>query len=685
MLIKFPFEQGLIAKPARQPWRISLLASAAFVAFVCLPVQLAAQTMVTQTSQEANPVNLPGIARPAPVTSGTNQLAAIGPWGASASSEAFPALPATLWSGSEPQTLAILLARITADQRLPIMQQLVRRTLFSGGAAPTDDVAVMAARFDAAARLGPARDAARLWESVPRLLDRPELAIRAIDANFLAGDLERGCGIVRDIRINAPSAVLLEQAAVCYALQRETSAAQVAIDLARSEPDPPPGGPGRTVDDAWMERTIVAMSSGGAVRLPGFKADTPRAFGLSLAAGQAPAAGDLGGLSAPVLSTLALRAGPIQREAAAAAARQSTLTPGAWRTILPPPDPQPQPILPTLTPQLQVDGDTGVILPPPPPVVPPVQGTAFAAELRAADSPAKRASVARRLEPFLSDVINPAQADASLFAEALLWAGDTEGARRFLALAGSTIDPRLMLAQTLLDPDNPSAVNGAAVVRVIDRASTDAQMASASRLAAAAWAAGHPMTGGQAILLSRPASATPAIRSGEMAALKLASERGALAETVLLAALVLQERDAHLLDAATAVSVIEALRHVGLEYEARQLAAELVLADLIPVAAPVTRPAQTSTPASTTPPRPAAARPATTPAPIPPAPTTRPATATTPPRTTSPPPARSPAAPAATTARPAARPAPPPAARRAPPTPPPPPSRSQPRANWGQP
>lgn len=556
------------------------------------------------------------------------------------------------------------------------MQQLVRRTLFSGGAAPTDDHAVMAARFDAAGRLGPARDAARLWESVPRLLDRPELAIRAIDANFLAGDLERGCGIVRDIRVNAPSAVLLEQAAVCYALQRETSAAQVAIDLARSEADPTPGGPGRTADDAWMERTVVAMSSDGAVRLPGFKADTPRAFGLSLAAGQAPSAADLGGLSAPVLSTLALRAGPIQREAAAAAARLSTLTPGAWRTILPPPDPQPQPL--PAAPQLQVDGDTGVIMPPPPPVAPPVQGTAFATELRAADSPAKRASVARRLEPFLSDVVNPAPADASLFAEALLWAGDTAGATRFMALAGTTIDPRLILAQTLLDPDNPGAVNGAAVVRVIDRASTDAQMASAARLAAAAWAAGHPMTGGQAILLSRPASATPAIRSGEMAALQLASERGALAETVLLAALVLQERDAHLLDAATAVSVIEALRHVGLEYEARQLAAELVLADLIPVAAPATRPAQTSAPASTTPLRPGAARPATTPAP-----TTRPATATTPPRTISPPPARSPAAPAATTTRPAARQAPPPAARRAPP--PAPPAKTQPRANWGQP
>jgi hypothetical protein len=233
------------------------------------------------------------------------------------------------------------------------MAQLVRRALLSGGEAPGAGDPAMIARFDAAARFGPARDAARLWDAVPRLLDRPELAVRAVDAWFQAGEIERGCGIVRDIRVSAANPILLEQASVCYALQGETSAAQVAIDLARSEREATPAGLQFTADADWMEQMVVAMSANGAVRLPPFRHDTPRAVGLSLAAGANPASAELASAAGPVLGTLALRAGPQQRAAASAAASMGTLAPADWRAILPAPSPQP-------------------VAPPPPPPLPPV-------------------------------------------------------------------------------------------------------------------------------------------------------------------------------------------------------------------------------------------------------------------------------------------------------------------------
>ncbi|MCU0882578.1 MAG: hypothetical protein MUF14_07920 [Hyphomonadaceae bacterium] len=662
--------------PSRQSRLRGWLALGACLTALVPPGLAASQTRPAE-AQDPRPASGPVMTRPAPVSTGQAPLGVIGPWGAAASSPAFPALPATLWRGSDPESLRILLARASPDQRAPVMAQLVRRALLSGGEAPGAGDGAMVARFDAAARFGPARDAARLWDAVPRLLDRPDLAVRAVDAWFQAGELERGCGIVRDIRVSEANPILLEQAAVCYALQRETSAAQIAIDLARSERQATPAGLQFTADADWMEQMVVAMSANGAVRLPPLRHDTPRAFGLSLAAGANPATSQLSTASGPVLGTLALRPGPAQRAAASAAAGMSALTPADWRAILPAPAPQPVAPPPPPPPPPIVDPVTGAVTtpPPPPPVAPPVQGQALTTELRGATTAMARAAVARRLAPVFADVQNPAAADRALLVEAALWAGDLPAAARFAALIPDGSDPRLALAARLLTPEPPSGrgsptaqADAFLVQRVVERASNAAARNRAARLAAVAWAAGLPVSGAASSLIAE-APTSIGVRAMTLAGLQLAAARGAQGEAVLLAAEAMQGKELAALDPATLVLVIASLRRVGLESEARQLAAEVVLADLLPLPPP--------SPAATSPAPPAAA-PAASPAArgaqpraTPPsgAPARAPSAGSTPAR-----PATTPRP--ATTARPAAT-SPPPATRR---PAPPPPAKAAPKA-----
>ncbi|HVK79931.1 MAG TPA: hypothetical protein VM915_04905, partial [Verrucomicrobiae bacterium] len=76
-------------------------------------------------------------ALPTPIE--TQALSALDAWSVSALSREQGALPANLWTNSDPEVLALVLDRMPAVYESPATLTLARRVLFSGGDAPRGD------------------------------------------------------------------------------------------------------------------------------------------------------------------------------------------------------------------------------------------------------------------------------------------------------------------------------------------------------------------------------------------------------------------------------------------------------------------------------------------------------------------------------------------------------------------
>jgi hypothetical protein len=537
-------------------------------------------------------------ARPASVGVSSLALQDVGPWGAAALPQGMAALSSDLWRGADPSTLAVAFTKVSPDQRFPSLQVVVRQAIFSGGAAPTSDPDVARTRFEAANRVGPSEAAARLIFAVPRLASDSALGTLAIDAGLSAGRIEDACGLIEAVQAPAQGTIWLESRAACYALNNEPAAANLSVDLART----------RGLTDTWLSRAIAAVS-GPLTAPPPFRIDSGRAIALSLR----------GGLKPP----LTLAASP-DGAALSALARNNafmeTLTPdekialiknGAARGVLPL-ELAAQPLLaPSAAP---TDPLAPIIAMPPVPSIPAqlVQRILGASTL-AARSVEGRLAVAELKRVMASQPGLLTLADVPVLTEAALWAGDGELASAVAALATDTINPRLALVQALYDPAKQPQI----IEQLLDKAGGDpVARRLALRDAVIAWSAGMPIGGGVSGLLQQGLPTGQAGNSGLRIALDLAAARGSKGEVALLAAMALQGEEPINANPETLIVAIRALRQVGLETAARDLARDYLLANYVTLAARPT--SRVRLPATTTAPIRPTRPPATTPGSRPP-------------------------------------------------------------------
>jgi hypothetical protein len=535
-------------------------------------------------------------------------LPEVGPWGAAAVPTGMVPIASDLWRGGDPGTLSLALARTSADQRFPSMQILVRQVVFSGGLAPTTDPDLARLRFEAASRLGPAEAAARLIFAVPRLSSDAGLAAVAIDAGLRAGLTEQACGLIEAVPVPPQGTSWLEARATCYALNNETDAANLSVDLAKT----------RGLTDTWLSRAIASV--GGPISAPpSFRLDSGRAIALSLRTKLKPPL-TLSTITDPAAISALVQV-PEFMASLAPDERQALLRNGAARgvvalaliespyVVIPPAVPAvPMSAPATLPAPGETSSQIAVAAPTvpdplsPPPLSTQISVRALEARLAADD--------VRKLAQTGPGLI--AASDVPLMVEVALWAGDGPLAASIAALSPNPLDPRLALVIALFDP----AKVASAVETRIDAAPSDpAARRLAMRDAMVAWSAGLPVGGGVSFLVQAGLPWGPGSNGGLRAALELASIRGSKGEVALLAALATQGLDPVNVDGETLISAVRALSKVGLNDAARGLARDYILAGYVTLAPsrPAARPRNPTTPA------PARAAPAATQRPATPA------------------------------------------------------------------
>jgi hypothetical protein len=579
--------------------------------------------------------------RPRAAAVQSSMLQEVGPWGAAALPDGLSPLPSDLWRNSDPATLGLLLTKISPDQRFPSLQSLTRRTIFSGGTAPTNDPDIARARFEAANRFGPADATARLIFGVPRLASQIDLATIAIDAGLRVGRLEEACTLIEAVTAPPQGTVWLESRAACYALNNEAAAANLSVDLAKS----------RGLTDTWLSRAIAAVEVPLAAPPP-FRVDSGRAVALSLRAKLKPpltlsAIQDPMAISA-LVGTADFFATLEPQE------RMALVKNGASRGAI---------SLATVVSQTP-EIDPAASLPPIP--------AQISQKMLAAPTIAQRSLEARLALDDIKTVMATQPgimtlADVPLLIEAALWSGEGALARSIANLSPPSLDARLALIVAMFEANNQTRSDDAR----LDAAGTDpVKRRLAMRENLIAWSAGLPITGGLSHLVQSGLPSAPAGNAGLRAAMDLASGRGAKGEVALLVSLALQGVEPAAVDAETLTTAIKALRRVGFSDAARDLARDYLLASYVTLPArQTTKPRTTTTPPAA--PLPAAAVPASG--------------AGVPAKREATPPA--PVRPAARTPVTAARPAPPaprPAAR-PPPAPPQLPPKPTAKPSWGTP
>lgn len=540
------------------------------------------------------------------VTVQTTSLQEVGPWGAGAVPEGLTPLASDLWRNSDPPTLGFLLGKISSDQRFPTLQSLTRRAIFSGGAAPTEDPDVARARFEAANRLGPAEASARLIFGVPRLSSQSSLAAIAIDAGLRVGRTNEACSLLEAVVAPSQGTNWQEARAACYALNNEAAAANLSVDLAKSQ----------GLTDTWLGRAVAGVGSPLSAPPP-FRVDSGRAIALSLRAKLKPPLTIVNHQDPMAISALAMQ--PDFMASLTPQERLTLATNGAARGVV---------SLSALARfQLAPDEATDANAVPPPSALP--IPAVITQKIRAATSLGARAVEARLALDGIKTIMATQPglmtlADVPVLTEAALWSGEGELARAIANLSPAPLDGRLALASALYD----LAGQGQGVEARRSLAGADPV---ARRLAArdilVAWSAGLSGDGGSSMLVQSGLPWAPAGNAGLRAALDLAAGRGSKGEVILLTAFALQGVEPALADPETVIVAIRALRKVGLQDGARDLARDYLLAGFVTlpqrqttrpraVAPPSVMAVSAGTPSATPPTS------SSTPAPAPPSPPT---------------------------------------------------------------
>jgi len=503
---------------------------------------------------------------PTPVE--TQQLQSLDAWSVSALARGQGALNADLWAHSDGATVGALFARLPGLYDSASAQRLAQRALFSGGAAPSG-AAVDAARerFEALGRMGAADQLATMAAGAPDALRDPTIAQFAAQAELARGRRPEACARGRGATVDDPPPIFLVRLrAYCSAVTGDRAAADLALEMNH----------GTATDDAWYRAALAAAAGAPGARSPAARYDSSLAAQISIAAHLRPSATALN--TASTLAMLALARSddapqPQRVQAAVIALRRAALPPNEARAILAAtPDTVTAGAPPTLVVWRQVSAAPDSV----------EAATAIAGLLRQATGAPEFTATARLFRTEINALRNAPDAAATLqLARAALINGDASDAQRMITSArqgganDATLAPLDAALAALLG--SRGADGAMAMKRRIDNAGVGAAR-SATRdvmLLGALGAQGDEAT--QAFLVANTTTGGAPADAATMTALAEAVQRQAVGEVALLSALAIHPRPSRL-DAASLAQVIGALRSVGLESDARRLAAEAILA-----------------------------------------------------------------------------------------------------------
>jgi hypothetical protein len=495
------------------------------------------------------------------------EIARLDAWSVAAIGRNSGALPVTLWSNSQAGRLAALFDQLPARFQSPAALALARRALASSGRAPQGEGAADAARkrFEALGRIGLADDLATM--AAGAVLSDPMIAQFAAQAELARGRAEDACARARGRDGEEASAFVLRLRAYCAALDGETAAADLALEMARAA----------RADDAWFRAAINAMAAPPA-RPPAARYDNSLNASVSLAAALPPGRNPLASSSSLALLTVARSdraAGVVRMQAAALAAQRGVISAAeARRAILAAIAADPNARLPALAAAIrQAETARGDI----------ETARAIAGILRPATDYADFAAAARLFKDDIAALqAAPDAASALAFARAAAASGDLRLAARLVENAADAGVPPAALAPLraaiAAGSDQPAGEQALIAQRRFENAPPGAAGARAlSRDLMILAALGYPLSDqAQAHLAQAPAQGG-VVPSAELAsALAVAVQAQSTGEVALATALIAAP-GANRLDAASLTSIIQALRMAGLDDAARAIALEAMI------------------------------------------------------------------------------------------------------------
>ena len=160
-------------------------------------------------------------------------------------------LGAGLWRDASLEEVVALMARLPAANRSPVLRDLQRRLLLTVALAPagTAKTGFTQARLQALVRMGALRDAVDLAARASAKAKAPYPVIRA---RFLSGDRKGACAAVAGV--DSGAAPFIEQAQIaCHILNGHVERAEIALRLLHEQGAPPP---------RRFEQTVMAITAG---------------------------------------------------------------------------------------------------------------------------------------------------------------------------------------------------------------------------------------------------------------------------------------------------------------------------------------------------------------------------------------------------------------------------------------
>jgi hypothetical protein len=495
-----------------------------------------------------------------------------------------------MWQGTSIATVRRLLPQLPATTGSATVRSLMRRLLLTAAAVPEGGNGgtppLLQLRAEALWAMGDVDGTASLLKAAPDSLRNPEISKLKVDALLLAGDVAGACREASAVQSLGGDGNAAKLQVLCHMVAGRTLEGNLALDLMRERKD---------ADHAFIAAVEVL---GGLAPVKGIKLPDPQPLHLAaFKAAKLPLPAEAAGAPHPaVLRAVAQSDAPVEVRIAAAekALAMGALDPEVLRTLYGEVKFTAADLQAPLAPAAD-KGDKG--------------GRTRALMYRAAQSelkPAARAEIvsralelalgrgayaatARLYAPLLAE-LRPDGVPAAfgpIAARALYAAGQFDVAAKWMA-AGRA-NPEEAKAYAALWPlerlargedDRPAAAATFAAWRTARELPTDQAerrtavvlgvlAAVGERVPAAEWLTaldGALFTAGQ-----------PQPRPALKGLLHAASEGLQLGETVLLAAVSLVELDKA--DPDTIARAVAALRHVGLDKEARALAIEAALAN----------------------------------------------------------------------------------------------------------
>ncbi len=509
------------------------------------------------------------LAAPAQVESG--ELSEIDAWAFSGLDPDELPLPGGVWPASDAGDLLPLLQAVRTRGLTPAESGLLRRAVLSPAAAPSgeEDSKLLAERARLMFETGETAAAVLFLPQVDALPDGRDPAELAADLQLALGETAEACATLGEgtgeAEPDAPFWTKLR--AVCFALEDNAPAAELALELAVSQ----------GIDDPWFFNAIFA-ASGVTTLDPGARFDTGLALALSGHAGLKASTGTITAARPDLAAELARRDGfpPDLRVIAAGIAAEAGLLSAedhraAYRALL---------ALDGFTPKTPIEAALAAAWSET--ETPAARTRAMEEVLNAATGNLARFAAVSRL--LAADLAALAPSDetaraALAFARAGLAAGDAGLAAKWRANAGLADPPApafdLAWTEGLLvlagrEADDLEGLSNRLLASADGRARRDAMR----RLFALWNGVGIPLTSAARASLEDPPGPMPQAASPMLArALLAAASAGASGETVLRA-LALTGGDPYALPAPDTALIVEALAEAGAGDLARTLALE---------------------------------------------------------------------------------------------------------------